>query len=91
MEPMVVANPSDHTMGVSLTRYVEARVHEWVEEADFSEVFVIPSYNRDLAVSHKEKRDKRENWQRPTASVQAKTLEIHCFPGRAHVFHHDVQ
>ncbi len=32
--------------------------------------------------------DKEFNWQRPTASVRDKTLEIQCFPGYDHVEHY---
>jgi hypothetical protein len=86
--PVVISDASAHTMGSSLPRYVSTRVHHIVDERDFNSIVVLGSDDRSLIVSNKEKRDKLENWQRPTASVSGRSLTIHCFPGQAHVFHH---
>ena len=84
----VVVMAHDHSMGDSLPRYVESRVHEWVDDTSVSRIVVLGSYDRSLCISSKEKRDKLENWQRPTACRTGGTLELHCFPGRAYVFHY---
>lgn len=75
-------------MGDSLPRYVESRVHEWVDDPRVRRVRVVGVHDRVIATpSSKEKRDKSENWQRPTAVRFGPDLEIRCFPGRAYVFH----
>lgn len=86
--PMIISDITMHSMGVSLSRYVESRVHEYVDEAQYDVVRVIGSYDRKKKVSRKEKTDKLENWQRPTAEIVNGELLIHCFPGRAYVFHY---
>lgn len=86
--PLVINEPSQHTMATSLGRYVQTRVHEYVDDRTYKRIAVFGSYNRSLAVSRKEKRDKRENWQRPTACIRDETLEIHCYPGRAYAYHY---
>lgn len=83
-----ISNPSVHSMGDSLPMYVDSRVHELVDAAKYRRILVVGSYNRGLLVSGKEKTGKRENWQRPTAHLEGGELRIHCFPGRAYVFHY---
>jgi hypothetical protein len=75
-------------MGESLRPYVQSRVHELVDTADYRRIVVLGSYDRSLVVSRKEKSDKLENWQRPTAVLRKGELQIHCYPGRAYVFHY---
>ena len=74
-------------MGRRLPAYVETRIHEWIDSKEVERIDVIGSYNRAYRVSAREKRDKLENWQRPTATVTSDVLTIHCYPGRAYVFH----
>ncbi len=86
--PMVLADPSQHTMGDSLLNYVTTRTHEFVDELTYNSVRVLGLYDRGKAASRKEKRDKPENWQRPTAELVSGELRICCFPGQAYVFHY---
>jgi hypothetical protein len=88
MTPIVVSDPRASAMGYSLQRYVSTRVHEVVDTVGVRRIVVVGSHDRTHAISRKEKRDKLENWQRPTAEVSAGEVRIHCFPGMAHVFHH---
>lgn len=87
-QPMVISDPRDHSMGKSVSLYVEKRVHELVDSGPYRKITVVGSYDRSLVVSSKEKVDKRQNWQRPTAELRGDELRIHCFPGRAYVFHY---
>ncbi len=75
-------------MGRSLVQYVHTRTHELIDGDGYDSIDVLGSYNRNLIVSTKEKCDKLENWQRPTAEFKDGVLRIHCFPGRAYVFHY---
>jgi len=86
--PLVIDDPSQHTMGGSLLKYVETRTHEFVDELKYQSIRVIGLYDRKVSASRKEKRDKPENWQRPTARLISGELQICCFPGKAYVFHY---
>lgn len=86
--PFVVADPAAHTMGQRLRRYVASRVHHAIDSEQYRSIRVIGSYDRSAQASETEKRGKRENWQRPTASRRADELMIHCFPGLDYVFHY---
>ena len=86
--PVVISDPREHSMGASMFRYVQSRVHEFVDEASYRRVVVLGSYNRSIHISSKEKIDKLENWQRPTAEIRGDELLVHCFPGRGYVFHY---
>lgn len=86
--PVIIADPTQHTMADSLPKYVASRTHEFVDELPYDSIHIFGHYDRDKAASHKEKRDKLENWQRPTAEVVAGELRIYCFPGQSYVFHY---
>lgn len=87
--PVILTHPSQHTMADSLREYVSTRTHELVDELLYERIHVLGLYDRRKAASRKEKRDKPENWQRPTAELLAGgELRIYCFPGQAHVFHY---
>ncbi len=87
-QPLVIRDPQEHSMGWSLHRYVATRVHEFLDDESYRRIVVTGSYDRSVGISKKEKTDKLENWQRPTAEVDGNELRIHCFPGRAYVFHY---
>ena len=86
--PLIVSDPTQHTMGYSLPRYVEMRTHEFVDEMQYDKIRVLGLYGRTKGVSRKEKNDKLENWQRPTAELVSEELRICCYPARAYVFHY---
>lgn len=87
-KPLVIDDPSQHTMGSSLLRYVETRTHEFVDKLEYRSIRVIGLYDRKTSASCKEKCDKPGNWQRPTARLVSGELQICCFPGQAYVFHY---
>jgi len=86
--------PSSHTMGDSLRRYLEIKVHQEVLQRKYDQIIVLGSYSRHGSPSSipftGEKRDKPFNWERPTArrSADSKTLYIECFPGYDHIEHY---
>ena len=86
--PLVLDDPSQHTMADSLLKYVATRTHEFVDELPYDNIHILGLYDRGKAASQKEKRDKPENWQRPTAELVSGELRICCFPGQAYVFHY---
>ena len=86
--PVILDDPSQHTMAGSLLKYVATRTHEFVDELPYDSIHVLGLYDRGKAASRKEKPDKPENWQRPTAELVSRELRICCFPGQAYVFHY---
>lgn len=68
--------------------YVHTRIHEEIDHATYERIVVHGRYDRSAGISIKEKTDKRENGQRPTAELRNTDLWINCFPGRAYVFHY---
>lgn len=86
--PFSVVNPSEHSMGNSLYGYLDLKVHEWIREKDFKNIWVVGDQDRAVGISHYEKRDKMFNWQRPTAEINGEDLYIKCFPGRDYVRHY---
>ena len=89
--PLVTASVETHTMGRSLYRYLEIKVHQAVRKRAYDKITVVGSYNRDCHSEpfHGEKTDKEFNWQRPTALVvNGNELLIQCFPGYDYVEHY---
>ncbi|KXJ87158.1 hypothetical protein Micbo1qcDRAFT_190356 [Microdochium bolleyi] len=85
------ATTENHTMGGSLHRYLEIKVHQEVLERAYNEIVVQGCYARYSARSIAfvgEKRDKPFNWERPTARVEGNKLVIECFPGYDHIEHY---
>ena len=81
--------PCDHTMGNSLLRYVEMKMHQRIRENQSHDVLVVGKYSRnpeDLSIF--EKSDKLFNWKRPTVSTLGDTLTVECFPGEDYVYHY---
>ncbi len=56
--PIILDDPSQHTMGDSLLQYVATRTHEFVDELPYDSIRVLGLYDRGKAVSRKEKHDK---------------------------------
>jgi hypothetical protein len=89
--PRNAANVQNHTMGDSLPRYLQIKVHEAALERAYDEIIVCGAYRRyaiDSIPFEGEKRDKPFNWERPTARVEGDTLYIECFPGYDHIEHY---
>ncbi|KAK3389476.1 hypothetical protein B0H63DRAFT_556625 [Podospora didyma] len=85
------ATIANHTMGTSLPRYLEIKVHQAVLDKRYDEIVVVGAYNRYSPGSiafEGEKRDKPFNWERPTARAEGNTLYIECFPGYDHIEHY---
>jgi len=93
VHPRNDASASNHTMGSSIFRYLEIKVHEAVLERPYNEIIVMGAYSRHKGTSiafEGEKRDKPFNWERPTARLdpETDTLFIECFPGYDHIEHY---
>lgn len=78
-----------HTMGVSLYRYLDIKMHEAIKEQRYNQITVVDSYARcpSFRIFSSEKVDKSFNWQRPTALITGDELLIQCSPGYDHVEH----
>lgn len=87
MQASVISNPDDHTMGKSLFKYVDMKVHHLLKEKEFKNIWVIGDPDRSEASKY-EKKDKLFNWQRPTATIDGEDLYIKVFPGREYVKHY---
>lgn len=79
-----------HTMGTSLYRYLEIKMHQKIREISWDQIVIVGAYTRTSPseIFDREKTDKLFNWQRPTARVLGRTLIIQCFPGFDHVEHY---
>ncbi|KAI1842614.1 hypothetical protein JX266_011227 [Neoarthrinium moseri] len=91
MRPRNEADIENHTMGTSLPRYLEIKVHQAILKQAYSEIVVRGLYSRyssDSIAFDGEKRDKPFNWERPTARAEGGILYIECFPGYDHVEHY---
>ena len=80
--------PDEHSMGSSLKRYMEIKVHHLVDEHNYDRIIVRNYFDRSTGISSKEKTDKLFNYIRPTATIEGSTLYINCFPGIDYVFHY---
>lgn len=84
-------DPGTHTMPESsLRRYLEVKAHPCLDQESWREIVVIGEHDRSQGLSSKEKRDKRFNWQRPTATSVGSTLLLKCFPGIDYVNHYSL-
>lgn len=87
--PFCIDNASAHTMGDSLYRYIEMKIHELFEESTFDKIIVRGDYDRvNARISKKEKNDKLFNFHRPTAKIEDKTLYLCCYPSQEYVRHY---
>lgn len=89
--PRNEATSHNHTMGASLERYLEIKVHQKILQQAYREIVVVGRYGRyakDSIVFEGEKRDKPFNWERPSARVEDGKLFVDCFPGYDHVEHY---
>ncbi|TGO70029.1 hypothetical protein BOTNAR_0004g00140 [Botryotinia narcissicola] len=80
-----------HTMGPSLQRYLDIKVHHLVPFQPWTEIEVVGHHIRSAPaiIYNGEKTDKAFNYQRPTATILGEgKLRINCFPGRDYVKHY---
>lgn len=89
-----IAVPNTHTMGHSLERYLQMKVHPEVvlKEKAWEEILVHGLHSRwgSSKISPLEKKNKPFNWQRPTARMDGDPTKIalQCFPGVDYVRHY---
>jgi hypothetical protein len=86
--PFYVRNVNEHTMGHSLYKYIDIKLHHLVTTDSYKNILVVGEYDRLANISIKEKTDKLVNWQRPTVEKKGDTLLIKCFPGVDYVKHY---
>lgn len=88
--PRRTATVETHTMGTSLHRYLEFKMHQAIRERRYDGITVVGAYTRTSPseIFQGEKLDKSFNGQRPTALVVGNELQIQCFPGYNHVEHY---
>ena len=85
---LLAINPLEHSMGSSLKRYLEIKVHPLFYGRNFDQIIVRNNFDRKSGISNKEKSNKLFNYIRPTAAIEDSTLYINCFPGIDYVFHY---
>lgn len=85
---LLTITPNKHSMGVSLKRYMEIKIHPLIDEANYSQIIVHSHFDRSQGISNKEKNDKLFNYIRPTATTDGSVLYINCFLGIDYVFHY---
>lgn len=80
----------DHAMGEALLKYVEMKIHNYLQiNSDcFSRVRIIGNHDRSIQVSTDEKEGKLFNYQRPTVFIDGDILYISCFPGFDYIYHY---
>ena len=86
--PTFITDTSQHTMGNHLEKYLEIKMHNHVSDKTFDKIIVIGEYDRSVDISLYEKKDKKFNWQRPTAEIKNNQLFIKCPPGKDYVSHY---
>lgn len=88
--PRWTATTETHTMGTSLHRYLDIKMHQAIRERRYDKITVVGAHDRSSRseIFIGEKRDKAFNWQRPTAVLVGNELRIQCFPGYDHVEHY---
>ncbi|KAJ7201043.1 hypothetical protein GGX14DRAFT_544789 [Mycena pura] len=79
-----------HTMGTSLHRYLDIKMHQSILARPWEKIVVEGSHSRSNGsiLFAGEKRDKPFNWQRPTARIDNDVLTLQCLPGADHVRHY---
>ena len=78
----------DHTMGISLKKYLEIKIPSTLSNLNYNRVVVRGNFERSKGLSSKEKRDKLFNYMRPSAYIQKDIAYVNCYPGIDYVFHY---
>lgn len=85
-KPFFVSDPSTHSMGNALKKYVEIKMHHLTKNQRWKKIHVIGKLDRENSIiSDCEKGGKIENWQRPSATFSNQELTILCYPGQHYV------
>jgi hypothetical protein len=87
-KPFVILDPRDHTMEGALWRYLDIKIHHYVNDASYKEIIVVGAYDRACEIPNNEKDGKIFNWQRPSAVLDDGTLIVKCPPGYDYVSHY---
>lgn len=90
MKP-TIASIDTHTMGASLHKYLQMKVHSDIQQNVYKSIRVVGQHSRlpPANTASVEKNDKPFNWQRPTSiSTADGTLTLLCFPGPGYVEHY---
>lgn len=85
---LLTITPDEHSMGSSLRRYMEIKIHHLFYAHNYDKIIVRGYFDRSCGISTKEKTDKLFNYIRPTATIDDSTLYLNCFPGIDYVFHY---
>lgn len=86
-----IASVETHTMGASLHKYLQMKVHCDIQQNVYRSIHVIGQHSRlpPTRTASVEKNDKPFNWQRPTAIDHGDgSLTLMCFPGPGYVQHY---
>lgn len=86
----VITTPELHSMGNSLLKYLEMKVHSdlAIETSEPPlKVIVRGTYDRSKGISKNEKRGKLFNFKRPTVAWEGREAILNCFPGIDYLFH----
>lgn len=87
-KPFVILDPLNHTMESALGRYLDIKIHHYVDDEQYNDIVVVGEYDRDCEIANNEKDGKIFNWQRPSAVLDGDTLVIKCPPGYDYVSHY---
>jgi len=87
-KPFVILNPLDHTMEDALGRYLDIKIHHYVDDEKYQDILVVGAYDRACEIANNEKDGKIFNWQRPSAVLEDGTLVVKCPPGYDYVSHY---
>lgn len=75
----------EHTMGQSLFRYCDIKVHDLIKVNDLKRINVIGKFDRQSNISKIEKGGKRFNYMRPTLNIKGETADLECYPGKDYI------
>lgn len=75
----------DHTMGNSLDRYCDIKVHSLLKSENIKTVNVIGKFDRSSNISQIEKKGKRFNYMRPTVRIDGDIAFLECYPGQDYI------
>jgi len=87
-KPFVILDPLDHTMEAALSRYLDIKIHHYVDDEAYKDIVVVGAYDRSCEIPKNEKDGKIFNWQRPSAVLADGTLIVKCPPGYDYVSHY---
>jgi hypothetical protein len=87
-KPFIILDPLEHTMEGALSRYLDIKIHHYINDEIYKEIVVVGAYDRACAITNNEKDGKMFNWQRPSAVLAGDTLVVKCPTGYDYVSHY---